>query len=44
MSRLQTSDSSASSRIRSARDGARTGIRFVVRSDCDLVIEVPEVA
>jgi hypothetical protein len=39
MSRVQTSARRVSSRTRSARDGARTGMRFVVRRDCDLLIE-----
>jgi hypothetical protein len=43
MSRLQTSESSPSSRIRSARDGARTGMRFVVSRDCDRFIEALDV-
>ena len=32
-------DRRASSRIRSAREGERTGIRFVVSRDCDLLME-----
>ena len=39
-SRVQTSERIVSSRIRSAREGARTGMRFVVRRDCDLLIAV----
>jgi hypothetical protein len=40
MSRVQTSDKSASSRALSARAGASTGIRLLVVSrDCDLLIE-----
>ena len=39
-SRVQTSARSASSRARSARAGASTGVReLVVRSDCDLLID-----
>lgn len=39
MSRVHTSVSRASSLILSARGGANTVIRFVVRRDCDLFIE-----
>ncbi len=38
-SRVQTSARRVSSRILSAREGASTGMRFVVRSDWDLFIE-----
>lgn len=39
---VQTSASSLSSRILSLREGARTGMRFVVSSDWDLLIAVCE--
>lgn len=39
---VHTSESSASSRARSAREGARTGIRLlVVRRDCERLIWEP---
>ena len=39
ISRVQTSARRLSSLTRSERAGARTGIRLVVRSDCDLLME-----
>lgn len=38
ISRVHTSERRFSSRTRSARDGASTGIRFDVKRDCDLLI------
>lgn len=38
---VQTSERRASSRARSAREGASTGIRLFVKSDCDLLIWDP---
>ena len=37
---LHTSDKSASRRALSPRDGAKTGVRLVVRSDCERLIVV----
>jgi hypothetical protein len=42
-SRLQTSESRASSRILSARGGAKTGMRLDARRDCDRLIEALDV-